>query len=201
MQSFKTIFHPSLFNNYKAVDNPQKKAVLVGDFFEEATANLLHLKRLNLDPFAEACPDCTNLDRTLYVESKACNLLKGKGVAIAEHQVKYYKDIKEFHFPSIYDGKPVFDIDVKYCLWFYSINKMSTEKVETIRDRLTNSIDSCIVVDLSFIESLFNDFDKKVLKRKFSIDLILKKLDTYIESNREIEVYGHRTNKFRFIQG
>lgn len=200
MQSFKTILHPTLFDNHKAVNSAQKRAMVVGDFFEEAASNLLNLKRLNLDPNQTACPDLVDANKSLYVESKAANIAKGSGVAIKGKQLRYYRDMRDLAFPSIYDGKPIFTIDIKYCLWFYSINKMLSEKVETIRERLANSVCICVIVDIEFIESLMSGLDEAVNKRKFRFDTILSNLKSYKESYKELDVYGVRTNKFLLIE-
>jgi hypothetical protein len=153
-QKSKIPFDPTLFNNTKYIRSSKHLAVAVGDFFEEATAKMFNFNRLCINSTQQACPDLVNEKKSIYLESKASSLKNG--VVIKKEQLQHYNDFKNCHFPTLNTENPVFDIDIKYCLWFYEAD-LNHKDPDVIKERLSQNITHCYFVGIDIINSLMTE--------------------------------------------
>lgn len=194
IQSFKYNNQLQLFNNYRLITNKKQLTTVVGDYFEEATKNLIGLKRLNIHSKCNSCPDLCDDIRTNFFESKASNYSSG-GAAIKLSQFNQHVNLRDFWFPSIYEINPIFIINIYYILWYYD-GDCFHKKIEVVRKKLSDSIKYCFILPLDDINQLFGNKDVKHNKR-----LRLNLVKDYIKAanyHRKVSltVYGNKTKRF-----
>ena len=179
----KSQFEPTLFLNKKYINTPNQLVVTVGDFFEQATANLYNFKRIKNDSTYEVIPDLVSENRDFYIESKAGI----RGFAIRKDQLECYINC---------------GVEIWFCFWQYApnyfINPIASNEPEKIQDIIANSIKGLYCLHMECIKDLMHKSKGKNVKR-----ITPKELDSYLlkkfchyDTVENLEVYGHKTNKF-----
>ena len=172
-----------MFLNDSVIKSPQQLAVIIGDYFEEASKNLLNYKRLCTNCEEEVCPDLVSLDGKTYIESKACKVINA--APIKTEQLQYYKDFVDFNFPFKDDPNPVFKVGVKYMIWFYGDYKAQKFK-EDVHKEVSKTEISCYLIPLDLILFWCTKAETQVQRIKKSF------LDFYIDSIDDMHLI--RTN-------
>lgn len=180
--AIKIPFEPSLFLHKKHIVNSNQRVVIIGDFFEEATAKLFNYERICLNSEYDCIPDLMNRETKVYIESKA----GVKGFAIRKDQFKLFVD----NFPELY-----------FCLWYYNPREYPSTKPEKIQQVLAHSVVTLYTLHITCMQQLMEGATGVNAKR-----LNIKTVDQYVTGIRtsvdvvdDLEVYGHRTIPFTRI--
>jgi hypothetical protein len=96
--------------------------VIVGDFFEELSANAMHLPRLATNGQDTICPDLR--DDKLVVESKACNAVSTGRFMVWDHQLENYEGMTEAEGVSVF-----------YLFWQYRMSGQDSHRVGDYKTR------------------------------------------------------------------
>ena len=135
-------------------------AVVVGDFFEEATSQLLACQRYKIDSTADSCPDLKEpTTQQFYAEVKAMGLTGGKRFFISKEQLDTYDTFLTDYFPETLKGKePDWDPCLLYAFWVYDLgkgNKVGDFKfVADLRKALSNAVVCCYIVDFDTLKGI-----------------------------------------------
>lgn len=124
-----------LFCNEKDIANRKDLCCYIGDFFEEASSQILKVDRLRNARYMDINPDLANKERSLFYESKASNQ-SSRGAAIKVEQFNCYKNFVDFYLPSVYAVNPIFKVNVFYIFWFYNLPSMGYVNQRKLRQDL-----------------------------------------------------------------
>jgi len=131
-------------------------AVVVGDFFEEATAALMgrrHSHRLTTDSTAWYCPDLRESKRAEYfIESKASGP-GGRYFPIPLDQLTAYQQMLEDYFPDMQIADPDWSPSILYAFWLHGVKRIKgTIKFrDELRDVLATTVQGLYVLDLATV--------------------------------------------------
>jgi len=136
-------------------------AVVVGDFFEEATSNLLSSARFLTDSTADTCPDVKEPSRCeFFVESKAMGLNTGRRFPLAEEQLKAYEAFVENYFPSMDINEPDWEPSLLFAFWMYELEEGKIgdyQYVNDLREILAKSVVALFLLDFDVVKGMLKN--------------------------------------------
>lgn len=137
-----------LWEDSKRVHGRYGAATVIGDFYEEATAQLLNIQRLTTDSSCDLCPDHDGSG--FFVECKACRQDRGVYLLYNLEMTGYRNWLRTFR------GKPNAP-KLYYTLWSYETYPKPSEFRwrDDLWDTLALGTLQCVVLDFSTVRQLF----------------------------------------------
>lgn len=134
-------------------------AVVVGDFFEQATSELLMSHRYQTVNSADICPDVKEPTRCeFFVESKAMGITGGKRFFISKDQMDTYDEYIEDYFPDMSLADPDWDPSLLYAFWMYQFPKGvkvgDYKFTQDLRVALAESVISLYLLDFQTLKEI-----------------------------------------------
>jgi len=150
------VFEPSWCD--KRLYSYHEGAVVVGDFFEEATSQLLSSVRYMTDSTVDTCPDVKESHRCeFFVESKAMGLNTGRRFPLAAHQLEAYENFLSDYFPCTSMKDPDWEPALLFAFWTYKLAEGQIgdfQFVNDLREVLAKSVVSLHLLDYSIVKGL-----------------------------------------------
>lgn len=198
---------PQLFLNEEWTDRKLNSyhdgAVVVGDFFEQATSDLLMSERYQTVNSADMCPDVKEPTRSeFFVESKAMGLTGGRRFAISKDQMDNYDDYIDNYFPDMTMADPDWEPSMLYAFWTYRFEKRvkvgDFKFTRDLRKELAKSVVSLYLVDFQTLKGIVSDRPIKSYNMYPDFYSLLKSDFALLETdwlqflkNNNIEQNGH----------
>jgi len=150
------MFDPSWCD--RKLNSYHEGAVVIGDFFEEATSQLLSAVRYMTDSTVESCPDVNEpLRCEFFVESKAMGINTGRRFPLSAEQLKGYETFMEDYFPCPGIVDPDWEPSLLFAFWMYKLKegKIGDHRfVSDLRNVLAESVVSLHLVDYTIVKGL-----------------------------------------------
>jgi hypothetical protein len=174
--------YQELFDNEKDIENRKDLCSYIGDFFEEASAQILKADRLRNARYKDINPDLANKERSIFYESKASNKTSG-GAAVKVDQLNCYLDFTRYYIPDVDQKDPIFNVKVFYIFWFYELPSMKYKSQKILRRDLAECDKELYLLSVDAVNTIVTLKPNQIctrVKSKQIDDFALKIGDEYV---------------------